>query len=157
MDSISPKAGVGLSSLILSIKIIPGSPDDQAPFVIMSKISLAFTFFTHCFVLGWMSSKSLFSSTALINSSVTAIEMLKLFSFDKSSLQCINSKMSGWSILKIPIFAPRLVPPCLTASVAALNTSIKETGPDETPIVECTTSFLGLNLEKEKPVPPPDL
>ena len=55
------------------------------------------------------------------------------------------------------MFAPLLVPPCLTASVAALNTSIKLTGPDETPIVERTTSFFGLNLEKENPVPPPDL
>ena len=53
--------------------------------------------------------------------------------------------------------APRLVPPCLTASVAALNTLINETGPDETPIVDFTTLFLGLNLENEKPVPPPDL
>ena len=49
------------------------------------------------------------------------------------------------------------MPPCLTASVAALKTSIKETGPEDTPIVERTTLFLGLNLEKEKPVPPPDL
>ena len=55
------------------------------------------------------------------------------------------------------MLAPRLVPPCLTASVAALNTSINETGPEETPIVERTTLFLGLNFEKEKPVPPPDL
>jgi len=30
----------------------------------------------------------------------------------------INSKISGWSTLKIPIFAPRRVPPCFTASVA---------------------------------------
>ena len=55
------------------------------------------------------------------------------------------------------MLAPRLVPPCFTASVAALNTSINETGPEETPIVERTTLFFGLNLEKEKPVPPPDL
>ncbi len=65
-----------------------------------------------------------------------ATEILKLFNFVKSLLQLINSKISGWSILKIPILAPRLVPPCLTASVAALNTSIKLTGPDDTPIVE---------------------
>src|SRR5574344_2580769 len=57
----------------------------------------------------------------------------------------------------MPILAPRRVPPCLTASVAALNTSIQLTGPEDTPIVERTTLFLGLNLENEKPVPPPDL
>ena len=89
--------------------------------------------------------------------SVIATEMLKLFNLLLSDLQLMKSRISGWSTLKIPIFAPRLVPPCLTASVAALNTSINETGPDETPIVERTTLFFGLNLEKEKPVPPPDL
>ena len=89
--------------------------------------------------------------------SVIATEILKLFSLVLSALQSINSKISGWSTLRIPILAPRLVPPCFTASVAALNTSIKETGPDETPIVERTTSFLGLSLENENPVPPPDL
>ena len=55
------------------------------------------------------------------------------------------------------MLAPLRVPPCLTASVAALNTSINETGPEDTPIVDLTTLFLGLNLENEKPVPPPDL
>ena len=89
--------------------------------------------------------------------SVIATEILKLFNLLLSLLHSIKSKISGWSTLKIPIFAPRLVPPCLTASVAALNTSINETGPDETPIVERTTLFLGLNFEKENPVPPPDL
>ena len=86
-----------------------------------------------------------------------ATDILKLFNLLLSDLQFINSRISGWSTRRIPIFAPRLVPPCFTASVAALNTSIKLTGPEETPIVERTTSFFGLNLEKEKPVPPPDL
>ena len=94
---------------------------------------------------------------ASINLSVIATEILKLFNLLLSDLQLIKSIISGWSTLKIPIFAPRLVPPCFTASVAALNTSIKETGPEDTPIVERTTLFLGLSLEKEKPVPPPDL
>ena len=79
-----------------------------------------------------------------------------MFNLSLSDLQLINSIISGWSTLKIPIFAPLRVPPCLTASVAALNTSIKDTGPEETPIVDLTTLFLGLNREKEKPVPPPD-
>ena len=92
-----------------------------------------------------------------MNLSVIATEILKLFNLLLSDLQLIKSMISGWSTLKIPIFAPRRVPPCLTASVAALKTSINETGPEDTPIVDFTTLFLGLNLEKEKPVPPPDL
>ena len=80
-----------------------------------------------------------------------------MFNLEVSFLQSINSRMSGWSTLKMPIFAPRLVPPCLTASVAALNTSINETGPEDTPIVDLTTLFFALKRENEKPVPPPDL
>ena len=93
--------------------------------------------------------------TAFMNLSVTATEMLKLLSLLPSNFASIKSNISGWSTRRIPIFAPRLVPPCFTASVAALKTSINETGPEDTPIVDLTTSFLGLNLEKEKPVPPP--
>ena len=54
-----------------------------------------------------------------------------------------------------PMFAPRRVPPCLIASVAALKTSMKEIGPLETPLVDCTTSFFGRRRENENPVPPP--
>ena len=55
------------------------------------------------------------------------------------------------------MLAPRLVPPCLTASVAALKTSMNDTGPEETPIVDLTTLLRGLSFENENPVPPPDL
>ena len=47
-------------------------------------------------------------------------------------------------------------PPCLTASVAALKTRRKETGPDARPPVERTKSFFGLSRENAMPVPPPD-
>jgi hypothetical protein len=40
-------------------------------------------------------------------------------------------------------------------SVAALNTSMNEMGPLETPAVLLTESLAGLNLEKLNPVPPP--
>ena len=33
---------------------------------------------------------------------------------------------------------------------------MKETGPEATPMVERTTSFLGRSRLKSKPVPPPD-
>ena len=57
----------------------------------------------------------------------------------------------------MPILAPRRVPPCFTASVAELNTFMKEMGPEATPPVELTVEPLGRSREKEKPVPPPDL
>ena len=42
------------------------------------------------------------------------------------------------------MLAPRRVPPCLMASVAASKTSMKEIGPLETPVgAERTTSFVG--------------
>ena len=43
-------------------------------------------------------------------------------------LALINSRISGWSTLRMPMFAPRLVPPCLIASVAALKV-FKTKGP----------------------------
>ena len=58
---------------------------------------------------------------------------------------------------KTAMLAPRRVPPCLMASVAASKTCMKETGPEETPLVEETMSSFGRRREKEKPVPPPDL
>ncbi len=84
-----------------------------------------------------------------MNDSVTPTERLKLFSFELSSFALIKSSISGWSTRRIPMFAPLLVPPCFIVSVAALNTVIKDIGPLETPLVESTTSFLGLMLEKE--------
>ena len=53
------------------------------------------------------------------------------------------------------MLAPRRVPPCLTTSVDASNRLMKETGPDATPMVVRTMSFLGRSREKPKPVPPP--
>ncbi len=64
--------------------------------------------------------------------------------------------MSGWSTRSTPMLAPLLHPPCFMASVAALKTRMKETGPLATPPVEPTMSPSGLRELKEKPVPPPD-
>ncbi len=67
----------------------------------------------------------------------------------------MKSMMSGWSTRMMPMLAPRRVPPCLIVSVAASNTFMKDSGPEETPLVERTTSLAGRTREKEKPVPPP--
>src|SRR3974390_626076 len=55
----------------------------------------------------------------------------------------------------MPVLAPRRVPPCLTASVAASKTRMNETGPLAAPCVVRTRSPLGRMREKENPVPPP--
>ena len=54
--------------------------------------------------------------------------MLKLAK-SPSALHLMKSRMSGWSTRSTPMFAPRRVPPCLTASVAWLKTRMNETGP----------------------------
>jgi hypothetical protein len=91
-----------------------------------------------------------------MNLSVTATEMLKLVILVVSSLQVTNSMMSGWSTRRMPMLAPRRVPPCFTTSVEASNRLMNETGPEATPMVDRTMSFLGRRREKLKPVPPPD-
>ena len=91
-----------------------------------------------------------------MNSSVTATEMLKLVSVRMSLLSVMNFSMSGWVTARMPMLAPRRVPPCLIASVAASNTLRNDTGPEATPIVDCTRSPSGRRREKAKPVPPPD-
>ena len=83
--------------------------------------------------------------------------MLKLLSRSWFSLAWTNSTISGWSTRRMPMFAPRLVPPCLTVSVAASKTVMNDTGPLAIPLVDITTSLRGRRREKLKPVPPPDL
>jgi len=52
--------------------------------------------------------------------------------------------------------APRLVPPCFTASVAVSKTVMNETGPEDTPFVDPTMSPPA-EVRELNPVPPPDL
>ena len=135
---------------------MPGSPFFHACSTILPNTSFALYLSTTSLVLGFIISYSSSFSTALINVSVTPTEILKLVNFSLLSFDVIKSKISGWSTLSIPIFAPLLVPPCFIVSVAALKTVIKDMGPLETPLVERTTSFRGLILENEYPTPPPD-
>ena len=55
--------------------------------------------------------------------------------------------MSGCQTSSIPIFAPRLLPPCLTTSVIVSIIRIKEAGPEATPEVDATISPSGLKSE----------
>ncbi len=137
---------------------MPGSPFFQAMFTMVSKTWRALKALDHGLArAGETRSYSSSFSTASMKVSVMATEMLKLFSRSFCCLQVMKSRMSGWSTERMPMFAPRRVPPCFTVSVAASNTVMNEMGPDETPLVDFTTSFFGRMREKEKPVPPPDL
>ncbi len=53
------------------------------------------------------------------------------------------------------MLAPRRVPPCLIASVAASKTRMNETGPLAMPPVDATRSPAGRRRLNAKPVPPP--
>ena len=91
-----------------------------------------------------------------MNASVMATEMLKFVTCEVSSLQVMKRRMSGWSTRRIPMLAPRRVPPCFTTSVEASYSFMKDTGPEATPEVERTWEPSGRSREKPKPVPPPD-
>ena len=136
---------------------MPGSPVCQAEPTMVSNTCRASSRPVTCFVAGSTSSYVLPASTASMKASVMPTEMLKLVISVRLFLQVMNSMMSGWSTRSMPILAPRRVPPCFTASVAALKTFMKEMGPEATPPVEFTVEPLARRREKEKPVPPPDL
>ena len=120
-------------------------------------MTLAFTLRTGLPSLGFIRSISSSFSTAFMNSSVIATDILKLLSMPSVLFAVIKSKISGWSYLRIPMFAPLRLPPCFIISVATSNTLMKESGPEAIPPVLLTTSFLGLRWVKENPVPPPVL
>jgi len=153
--SIAPIRGVGLSRLIRSMKMIPGSPFRHDESTICSNTFRAESLATTSREWGFTRLYSSSLSTAFMKSSVRATEMLKLFSRFVWLLQVMKSRMSGWSTRRMPMFAPRRVPPCLIVSVAASKTVMKEIGPEEIPFVDRTTSARGRRREKEKPVPPP--
>jgi len=150
--SISPMWLQLCRRFVSSMKNRPGSPFFHAWCAILLNTSRASIGFTGFPVRGLM--RSYFSpfATASMKRSVTATEMLKFVISRMSSLHVMNSRMSGWSTLRIPIFAPRLLDPCLTCCVAASNTFMKDTGPLATPIVDRTKSFFGRSREKLKPV-----
>ena len=83
-------------------------------------------------------------------------EMLKFEKSPSFALLLMNFMMSGCQTFKIPMLAPRLLPPCLITSVAELKTRMNDTGPDATPSVERTGEPSARKCEKLYPVPPPD-
>lgn len=86
-----------------------------------------------------------------MNASVMPTEILKLVMSPFILFAVDEFQVSGWSTRRMPMFAPRRVPPCFTASVAILNTRIKLTGPEATPPVELTGAPFCRRRENEKP------
>jgi hypothetical protein len=58
-----------------------------------------------------------------------------------------NFSISGCHASRMPIFAPRLFPPCFTTSVIVSIIRMKDEGPDATPDVDATISPSGLKSE----------
>lgn len=154
--SINPKFVVGFFLFISSMNIIPGSPERHAFAQIRSNISLAFSVWIVFLVRGFTNGHGLFLATASMNASVVLTDMLKLRSESSLFFDVMNSRRSGWSHERTPIFAPLLFPPCFMTSVVMSNIFMKLTGPDAGPFVLMTISFRGLSFEKLNPVPPPD-
>ena len=77
--------------------------------------------------------------------------------FSSFSLQTMNSSMSGWSTLRMTIFAARRVlPPDLIAPAKLSKPFMKETGPDAMPPDE-SVSVEERRQERFEPVPEPNL
>jgi len=104
---------------------------------------------------GKRSSQGSSASTARINASVMATEILKFVMAYSLCLQVIKSSISGWSTRKMPILAPRRVPPWAISPKALSYTLRKPTGPVAWPDEDFTNEPLGRRREKLKPFPPP--
>src|SRR6188472_3736741 len=139
----------GLYLLILSKKITPGSALFQALNAIKSINWCESICFIRSLVLGlhnayfWL---SLFTRDCQ-KSSQTPTLMLKFSKTPGFVLAVMNFSISGCHASRIPIFAPRLFPPCFTTSVTTSMILINEVGPDATPEVEATMSPSGRRSE----------
>src|SRR6187455_650285 len=77
--------------------------------------------------------------------------------FSSSTLQLMNSAMSGWSALRMTIFAARRVlPPDLMTPANASNPFMNETGPDAVPPPASTSRDDRID-DRLDPVPDPNL
>jgi hypothetical protein len=77
--------------------------------------------------------------------------------FSSSTLQLMNSSMSGCSALRITIFAARRVlPPDLITPAKASNPFMNDTGPDAVP-PPASSSFEDRIADRLDPVPDPNL
>src|SRR3954465_2576566 len=175
-----PVSGQGCQSLIVPSYWTPGSAHSHAACAILRNSVLASTVSMTSPVLRPRRPKSLPSSTARMNSSLTRIELLAFWYwtetmslpprsmskpasrsarilFSSLALVSMNSSTSGWSTSRITILAARRVaPPDLIVPAEASAPRMKLTGPDAAP-PEDSSSFDDRMRERLSPAPEPPL
>ena len=90
-----------------------------------------------------------------MKASVTSTDTLKLRSRAGSRLASMKCSMSGWSMRKQPIIAPRRCPADITVRHMASHASMNESGPDACAPTPRTGAPAGRMVEKSIPTPPP--
>src|SRR5215208_761992 len=177
---IRPVSGLVCQSLIVSSYWMPGSAHSQAAWVTLRKRVLASTVSMTDPSIRARSPKSVPSSTARMNSSVTRTELLAFWYwtlvmslpprsmsypasrnarilFSSRALVSMNSSMSGWSMSRTTIFAARRVaPPDLMVPADASAPRMKLTGPEAVHPEESRT-FEERMRERLRPAPEPPL
>ncbi len=177
---IRPVSGLVCQSLMVSSYCRPGSAQAHAASAILVNSSRASTVSITSWVLRARSPKSVPSSTARMNSSLTRTELLAFWyctevmsapprSMSKPAsrrarilsssfaLVSTNSTMSGWSTSSTTILAARRVaPPDLMVPADASAPRMKETGPLAVPPEE-SSSFDERMRERLRPAPEPPL
>src|SRR4051794_16062693 len=177
---IRPVSGLVCQSLMVSSYWRPGSAHSHAALLILANSSRASTVSMTSPVERERSPKSVPSSTARMNSSLTRTELLAFWYWTEvmsapprsmsnpasrsarilsssRALVSTNSTMSGWSTSRTTIFAARRVaPPDLMVPAEASAPRMKETGPEAVPPEE-SSSFEERIRERFRPAPEPPL
>src|SRR6476620_4484074 len=177
---IRPVSGLVCQSLMVSSYCRPGSAHSQAALAILWNRSRASTRSMTSPVIRPRRAKSVPSSTARMNSSLTRTELLAFWyctevmsapprSMSKPAsrrarilsssraLVSTNSTMSGWSTSRTTILAARRVaPPDLMVPAEASAPRMKETGPEAVPPEE-SSSLEERMRERFRPAPEPPL
>src|SRR5688572_17302298 len=167
-------------SLTVVSNCMPGSPHTQVPSAIDRIKSRARYVSTTSPVVTARVCHNPSSSTARMNSSVTRTELFEFWKntepyavpvnepsypasmsahafFSSSTLQLMNSRMSGCSALRITIFAARRVlPPDLMTPAKASKPFMNDTGPEAVP-PPASSSFDDRIADRLLPVPEPNL
>src|SRR5690242_662128 len=175
-----PVSGLVCQSLMVSSYCRPGSAHSHAALAILVNSSRASTSSMTSPVWRARSPKSVPSSTARMNSSLTRTELLAFWyctevmsapprSMSKPAsrsarilsssraLVITNSSMSGWSTSRTTILAARRVaPPDLMVPADASAPRMKETGPEAVPPLE-SSSLEDRMRERFRPAPEPPL
>src|SRR3954454_25113199 len=177
---IRPVSGLVCQSLMVSSYCSPGSAHSHAAVAILRNSSRASTRSMTSPVLRARRPKSVPSSTARMNSSLTRTELLACWYWTEvmsapprsmskpasrsarilsssRALVATNSTMSGWSTSRTTIFAARRVaPPDLIVPAEASAPRMNDTGPDAVPPLD-SSSLEDRIRDRFRPAPEPPL